>query len=50
MLNLRPGLSGALFVRRHDEQKSGNGVRKKAPKIKLNNVEIQRFKISELIL
>ena len=27
----RPDLSGALFARRHDEQKSGNGGRKKAP-------------------
>ena len=30
--NLRPDLSGALFTRRYDEQKSGNGGRKKAPK------------------
>ena len=30
----RPDLSGALFARRHDEQKSGNGGRKCAPKKK----------------
>ena len=30
--SLRPDLSGALFARRHDEQKSGNGGRKLAPK------------------
>jgi hypothetical protein len=29
---LRPGLSGALFARRYDEQKSENGGRKQAPK------------------
>ena len=30
--DLRPDLSGALFARRHDEQKSGNGGRIKLPK------------------
>ena len=31
MRDLRPDLNGALFVRRNDEQKSGNGGRKLSP-------------------
>ena len=42
---LRPGLNGALFVRRYDEQKSGSGGRKRRHK-KNNKLTFDLVKLS----